>query len=258
MAKASSEAKGEDPIFEAISRHNERFRLFCALSDRHDVEGRAETKADKAATEAASNAETEAVEAPIATAPQTIAGLRGAIEHLAKYDDGSEPVASGRFLAALLKSPLLADGTREAAPMAWDHDRDEKERLAQLAKREHFDRLYARWLEARASLESHHDGDSDEIMNARQDALDEAARQFLIVPAFLDWMIWEKWEVLEFDLNKGRSGGKGRRQSNGRGARLYQSRPDAPWQYPSGARRLANEGVRRRTVWLTPGIATVP
>jgi hypothetical protein len=28
--------------------------------------------------------------------------------------------------------------------------------------------------------------------------------------------------------------------------------------YPSGTRRLANEGTRRRTVWLTPGIATVP
>jgi hypothetical protein len=40
---------------------------------------------------AASNAETEAVEALIATAPQTIAGLRAAIEHLAKYDDGCEP-----------------------------------------------------------------------------------------------------------------------------------------------------------------------
>ena len=61
MAKASLDAKGEDPILEAISRHNERFRLFCALSDRAEVEGRAETKADEAATEAASNAETEAV-----------------------------------------------------------------------------------------------------------------------------------------------------------------------------------------------------
>jgi hypothetical protein len=164
MAKTSSATKGEDPIFEAISRRNERFRLFSALSDRHDVEGRGETRADKAATEAASNAETEAVEALIATAPQTIAGLRAAIKHLAKYDDGCEPVASGRFLRALMKSPLLAGGTSEAAPIAKvGDDKEEKERLAQLAKREHFDRLYARWLVAGASLEAPGD-DSDEAM----------------------------------------------------------------------------------------------
>jgi hypothetical protein len=108
MAKTSPAAKHEDPIFDAISHHDERFRLFCALSDRHDVEGRPETKADKAATEVASTAETEAVEALIATAPQTIAGLRAAIEHLAKYDDGSEPVASGRFLRALMNELAIA------------------------------------------------------------------------------------------------------------------------------------------------------
>jgi hypothetical protein len=86
--------------------------------------------------------------------------------------------------------------------------REERERLAQLAKREHFDRLYARWLEARASLAALHDDDSDEVMDARQHALDEAARQFLAVPAFLDWMIWKKWEVLEFDLNEDFLAGK--------------------------------------------------
>jgi hypothetical protein len=208
MAKASLDAKGEDPILEAISRHNERFRLFCALSDRAEAQGRAETKADEAATEAASNAEIEAVEALIATAPQTIAGQRAAIEHLAKYDDGCEPVASGRFLRALMNSQLLAGGTREAAPIAQvDDDKEEKERVAQLAKRDHFDRLYARWLEARASLEAPGD-DSDEAMSAKQDALDEAARQFLIVPASLDWMIWKKWEVLEFDLTEDVLAGK--------------------------------------------------
>jgi hypothetical protein len=209
MAKASSAAKGEDPIFDAISRHNERFRLFCALSDRHDVEGRTETKADKAATEAASSAETEAVEALIATAPQTIEGLRAAIEHLSRYDEGSEPVVSGRFLRALMNSPLLAVGAREGAPMAQvEGDREERERLAQLAKREQFDRLYARWLECRASLASLDDVASDDVMDAKQDALDEAAREFLAMSAFLDWMIWKKWEVLEFDLNEDVLAGK--------------------------------------------------
>jgi hypothetical protein len=209
MAKTSPAAKHEDPIFDAISHHDERFRLFCALSDRHDVEGRPETKADKAATEVASTAETEAVEALIATAPQTIAGLRAAIEHLAKYDDGSEPVASGRFLRALMNSPLLAGGAREeAAPTGRGNDREERERLAQLAKRELFDRLYARWLECRASLASSDDVASDDVMDAKQDALDEAAREFLVMPAFLDWMIWKKWEVLEFDLNEDVLAGK--------------------------------------------------
>jgi hypothetical protein len=209
MAKASSDAQGEDPILDAISRHNQRFRLFCALSDRADVENRTATKADKAATEAASTAETEAVEALIATAPQTIAGLRAAIEHLAKYDDGSEPVASGRFLRALMNSPLLAVGAGEGAPMAQvEGDREERERLAQLAKRELFDRLYARWLECRASLAAWRDDDSDALMDAKQDALDEAAREFLAMPAFIDWMIWKKWEVLEFDLNEDVLAGK--------------------------------------------------
>jgi hypothetical protein len=40
MVKASSAAKGDGPIFEAISRHNERFRLFSALSNRAEVEDR--------------------------------------------------------------------------------------------------------------------------------------------------------------------------------------------------------------------------
>jgi hypothetical protein len=209
MAKASSDAQGEDPILDAISRHNQRFRLFCALSDRADVENRTATKADKAATEAASEAETEALEALIGTAPHTIAGLRAAIEHLAKYDDGCEPVASGRFLRALMNSPLLAGDAREAAPKAQaEGHREERERLAQLAKRELFDRLYARWLECRASLAAWHDDDSDASMDAKQDALDEAAREFLAMPAFLDWMIWKKWEVLEFDLNEDVLAGK--------------------------------------------------
>jgi hypothetical protein len=29
-----------------------------------------------------------------------------------------------------------------------------------------------------------------------------------MMPAFLDWMIWKKWEVLEFDLNEDVLSGK--------------------------------------------------
>jgi hypothetical protein len=110
---------------------------------------------------------------------------------------------------ALMNSPLLAGGAREeAAPTGRGNDREERERLAQLAKRELFDRLYARWLECRASLASSDDVASDDVMDAKQDALDEAAREFLVMPAFLDWMIWKKWEVLEFDLNEDVLAGK--------------------------------------------------
>jgi hypothetical protein len=113
--------------------------------------------------------------------------------HLAKYDDGCEPVASGRFLRALMNSPLLARGAREPSHQFAQTSRGMG--VPQLAKREQFDRLCARWLRGRASLETP-DDDSDEVMNAKQDALDEAARQFLAMPAFLDWMIWKKWRFL--------------------------------------------------------------
>ena len=136
MAKATSV---EDPIFEAISCHDQRFRLFCALSNRAEVEDRPETKADKAATEAALNAETEAFEVLIATAPYTRSARSDRAPR--RHDEGSEPVASGRFLEALLKSPLLADRTSEAAPMA--HSEEVNAELE--ARRNRFNTLYCRW-----------------------------------------------------------------------------------------------------------------
>ena len=66
-----------------------------------------------------------------------------------------------------------------------------------LARREHFDRLYAAWLNARAIEADASKDDTDEVSDSRTDATDEAARQLLAMPAFLDWMIWKKWEVLE-------------------------------------------------------------
>jgi hypothetical protein len=42
-------------------------------------------------------AEEDAADALIATAPVTLAGMRGAIEHIVKYDEGCEPVASAIF-----------------------------------------------------------------------------------------------------------------------------------------------------------------
>jgi hypothetical protein len=79
--------------------------------------------------------------------------------------------------------------------------REEKERQDLLADRARFEALYARWLETRAALASFSDDDRDEVMEAKQNALDEASRQFMIYPAPLAWMIWQKWEVLEFYLD---------------------------------------------------------
>jgi hypothetical protein len=71
-----------------------------------------------------------------------------------------------------------------------------------IAKREHFDRLYVRWLEARTLLAGSDKDDSDAAMDAKSDVADEAGRQLLVMPAFLDWMIWKKWEVLELYLDE--------------------------------------------------------
>jgi hypothetical protein len=84
----------------------------------------------------------------------------------------------------------------------------EKERLDQIARREHFDRLYFRWLEARASLANPAGDNSDDVMDAKQDDVDEAGRQLLSAPAVLNWMVWMKWEVLEFCINQDTMDGK--------------------------------------------------
>jgi hypothetical protein len=83
-----------------------------------------------------------------------------------------------------------------------------QDELDQLAKRDHFDRLYFRWLEARASLANPAGDDSDNVMDGKQDAVDEAGRQLLTAPAFLNWMVWRKWQVLEFCLNQDVMDGK--------------------------------------------------
>ena len=114
-AAAALTGAGVDPIFAAIERYKELFRIFCYLGARTDkvaarAEGREVTEADKEALAAASAAETAAADELIATPPVTIAGMRAAIEHIVEYDEGCEPVASACFLATLLESPLFADG----------------------------------------------------------------------------------------------------------------------------------------------------
>jgi hypothetical protein len=50
---------------------------------------------------------------------------------------------------------------------AFVAEREEKDRLEQLIKRHDFDRLYFRWLEARATLENPDLDNSDVAMNAK-------------------------------------------------------------------------------------------
>ena len=115
IAAAAITSTDDDPIFAAIERHKQLFRIFCDLSNRTDEvaaeeEGREVTEADEAALDAASEAEMGAADELVATPPVTVAGMRAAIEHLVRYDAGCEPVALGRFLATLLESPVLAGG----------------------------------------------------------------------------------------------------------------------------------------------------
>jgi hypothetical protein len=88
--KGSSEDVEDDPISVAIDRHR------AANAAWNAIDGDVDPKADGLA----SIAEKEAIEDLITTPPETILGLRAAIEYLAHYDSGCEPTASGRFMKA--------------------------------------------------------------------------------------------------------------------------------------------------------------
>jgi hypothetical protein len=96
--KGSSEDVEDDPISVAIDRHR------AANAAWNAIDGDVDPKADGLA----SIAEKEAIEDLITTPPETILGLRAAIEYLAHYDSGCEPTASCRFIKAALKSPVLS------------------------------------------------------------------------------------------------------------------------------------------------------
>jgi hypothetical protein len=75
-------------------------------------QGREVTQADRAAHEAADDAETEALEALLGTVPQTRAGARAVVEYLIEFDSGCEPRTSGQYLQTLLRSPVLQSEAR--------------------------------------------------------------------------------------------------------------------------------------------------
>jgi hypothetical protein len=68
-----------------------------------------------------------------------------------------------------------------------------------IARDDAFERLYSKWLAARASL---YDPDQpSSTMADRLDRTSDAARDLLVTPATLPWMIWQKWEVLDDHLD---------------------------------------------------------
>lgn len=102
-----------DPIFAAIARHKaawDAFGIACAATDEvlAKQQGRKITPADIAADEAAVEVERQALEDMIEVVPQTAAGMRAAIAHMVYIERGCVPEMGGRFLTALLESPLLA------------------------------------------------------------------------------------------------------------------------------------------------------
>ena len=103
---------GNDPIFAAIERHKAAWSAFLPTCDLTDEvlakqQGREVSEADEAAHEAADDAESEALDALVETAPTTKAGARAAIEWLIEYNRGCEPRDIGRFAMTLLRSPVL-------------------------------------------------------------------------------------------------------------------------------------------------------
>lgn len=60
-----------------------------------------------------------------------------------------------------------------------------------------FDRLYSRWLHARAAMWSPDAGHTEEQCGAEMKAVDEAARTLLATPFRNDDRFWKKWEVFE-------------------------------------------------------------
>jgi hypothetical protein len=103
-----------DPIFAAIERHNESWRVFGATCRGIDSvvarnEGREVTEADEATWSAANETEEEAFGALITLPPVTIAGMRAAMRYFIEFETDCIPGSTDKFLTALLASPVLKE-----------------------------------------------------------------------------------------------------------------------------------------------------
>jgi hypothetical protein len=102
-----------DSVFAAIERHRKAFDLFGETCSRTDEiaaknEGREITDADRAAVDAVSRAETEAMASWLSLPPATSAGMRASIEYALELDCGMSDETLGELAPALLKSPILS------------------------------------------------------------------------------------------------------------------------------------------------------
>ena len=110
---AAAVAQEADPIYAAIERHKAAWSAFSEACDRTDEvavheRGGVVTAEDEAFFEAANDAEVVALDALLATAPATIAGVRAVIAYIADFDHACLTENPAKLLETLLRSPMLA------------------------------------------------------------------------------------------------------------------------------------------------------
>jgi hypothetical protein len=96
---AISAAQPPDPVLALIEAHKSAWASLLRLEGRTD---------DYEALEEAGRAVDAALEEIMKTPPTTRAGARATIEHLIAWDKVGAMEAGGRYLATLLRSPVLA------------------------------------------------------------------------------------------------------------------------------------------------------
>ena len=82
---------------------------------------------------------------------------------------------------------------------------EEEARLQRSAKWKEFERLYSKWLTARAAVANPDFPEDDASGDERVDRRDAVARALLMMPAVVPSMIWRKWEVLDGWVSDGDS-----------------------------------------------------
>jgi len=116
------EASPADPVFAAIERHKEAWRVWTAA----EPDGGELTRAGQALANAAYREEQDALAAVLSTTPTTIPELRAIIEYIHEVcDRGSMPEHALEFMPTILRSPVLAlgAGLGKAFDDAWEVQR---------------------------------------------------------------------------------------------------------------------------------------
>ncbi len=113
IPKIAARAATADPIFAAIERHKIAWRTVGALSRSIDDvaamrKGREVARAERYAFERANATADLALEELLATAPESLDGIRVAITYILDFDSGYIADLARPFLTTLLNSPILA------------------------------------------------------------------------------------------------------------------------------------------------------